>query len=480
MEPQQDNSSQKDNNSEALVQQDQAATSSEPLDQPSPSTAPTMPDPAASIANSTNLPNAQAEPTVIAPQNGAQPQQQNITAPIVPTDSNGSPNNAINYTSPEPSQQPVQNINTAQPEQPIVANSFAAPPPPKSKKSKKPLLVALMIFLAIILVGSLSAYAYIGVYVPNKPNNVIKQAAVNAFSPNTLNGIAVKATINNKDNPSDPSVITIVGGKKNDLIRADFTADISAFKITGSVITNSKDDTIYLKINELPTLINMWGINDAKIANNVGNKWIKVSPSDLNELGATQQGDALSNDKCVSATTKILTSDSFKNDLVKLYQGNEFAAASKVAKEQVNGKNTTKYKIDINESKLNSFTDQLEKSFNSSLKAIESTCVEKESASTSADTADLLSDTDYKDLYVWVGPKKQVEKLEVSFTDKDGGGKLEVLFNQSNKLEFTVPTDVTTLKSILEEIEKSFSNSTNFDDSIDYNQTFDFGVEPFN
>lgn len=430
---------------------------------------------------SNNLPNDPSEPSVITPQNSTTIAQPNM--PNAETSEEASDNLVSNINSNQLAQDQgtVQELKTSQPEKPVIVNSFAPPPIQKPKKSKKPLFVALLVFIAIIIIGSLSAYAYVGIYVPNKPNNVIKQAAVNAFNPNVLTGIGIKATINNKDNPSDPSIISIVAGKKDNLIRADFDADISAFKVTGSLLVNDSDDTIYLKINELPTLINLWGINDQKVANKVGTKWIKVNPSDLNELGATQEGDALSNDKCLSAATKIITSENFKNEILKIYKNNEFAKATKISKEQVNGKNATKYKVDINESVSSNFLNQLETSLSNNLKAAESSCVlDDESSNDAADSEGLLSDTKYKDLYVWVGPKKQIEKIEISFTDDEGGGKLEILLNQSNKLEFTVPKDVTTLEAILKEIEQSYKPNLSQTESFDFSQSFDFGAEPFN
>lgn len=338
-----------------------------------------------------------------------------------------------------------------QAQQQVTTGDSSAKP---KKLKRKPIVVALVLIVALLLVGGGSAFAYFGYLVPNKPNNVMKQAVVNAVNPETLKSFGVVATITPKADSGDtPTTIAVTAGSNSTVSGADFKVEFSAIKLSGSVLVNTGDDTLYVKINELPSLLGLVGLQTGQLQSKISGKWLKITP-DTARQAVDVKNEGIASDACLSELGKLVSSDTFKNQLATLYTANEFANAAKVGTDTVNNVRSAKYQITVNNTTANAFITATSTYLKDQLGKTNAKCASNDSNNAVSDSvSSLTNDTKVSSAYIWVGPGKQLQKAQITISTPDQDIKLELMLNVEQKVNLTVPTDAVNVNDLQKELQ---------------------------
>ena len=326
--------------------------------------------------------------------------------------------------------------NTTQPSILPVQNNLeknvATPVEPRLKKSYNKLKLAVIIFAVTILVCVVSASAYAGIYLPNKPNNVVKRSVANVFSADYYNAVKAKLTIQSDGQMAE---LNTTAGIKNDITRADFGLKYSVFNVEGSAIYNAKDKTTYIKINGLDQLLNqVVGTSNSKVSNS----WVKIQDKDLRGSAANSEDtDQL---KCLQGLLDLAKTNEFKNELLKTYTSNEFINAEKVGSDKIEDKKASKYLITIDDNKADQFAKQLENSslVNDKLANIDPKC--NESTKNSTNGISSSENMKIENFYVWVNSSKQLVQLSFDISQSNSRATLQLNMLKNSNLDFTIPT----------------------------------------
>jgi len=228
-----------------------------------------------------------------------------------------------------------------------------------SNTKRKKMLVAITGVLAgIVLLGGGIAAAYVGIVVPNKPENVLKTAIVNTAQEKqiSLNGIAdIKAADPTKPDADPATKITFSTKSNADKKQAEATIKITMSGVDFPLDARYIDGNMYVKLGDLKTVMSLissyageaLGFNSseldpliANVSNLVSNQWIEFDSTLLNTAGAS----------CVTDANVTLT-DQDVQLLEDQYIANPFAKITSHSKDTVNGKAATKFEISVNDNK---------------------------------------------------------------------------------------------------------------------------------
>jgi hypothetical protein len=350
----------------------------------------------------------------------------------------------INQANDNLGQQPTMPIQTEDFNNASIVKETTAEPKFKKHITKTKLL--LFIVLGMVLFFGISASVYAGVYLPNKPNNVVRRSVANVFDTNYYNAVKAKLTIQSDGQMAE---LNTTAGTKDDITRADFGLKYSVFNVEGSAIYNSKDKTAYVKINGLDQLMNQFlGSGNAKVSNN----WVKLQSKELvaTESAADNNGQL----KCLQGLLDLAKTNEFKGELLKTYTSNEFINAKKVGSEKIDDKKTNKYLLVIDKNKADQFAKQLENSsmINDKLASIDPKC--NEDAKSSANGITSEEDMKIDNFYVWVNSSKQLVQLSLDISQTNSRATLQLNMLKNSNLDFSIP------KNSVDGFDKLFGESS--------------------
>lgn len=315
---------------------------------------------------------------------------------------------------------------------------------------------AFIITAAIVVLAGGGAAAYYGYYVPNKPNNVVYKAFANfVASNNKQRSFSFTDSTSNKGHASNNPFFNLAingGMDADDNIRADAQVSMSVFKVTTSAIIRTHDKEMYLKVNELPSLLQLYGDSPAlnRLAQKLDNNWLRLNVNDLKEAGLINSKQADSANKCVDSLSDYITSqsNSLSNNLEFTYKSHPFANAEKIGSEVVDGVQTTKYSLKIDKTKASDFFKQLDASFSASAKTVDRDC----GNSTDSQSSDQqLENSDISNLFVWVDSHKELKKVSATVSDKTSNSDITATFG-NKRVDTAKPTNVLTIKDLQTEL----------------------------
>lgn len=405
---------------------------------PSPEPAPAASVPV-SIAVSQDAP-VQALPLPV------QPSEPSMAAPITPVEP-VAPAPAIPGPVELPTSQPQQFIPTATPltdmSQSVfptnpgitVGSDVAANTPVASNTSKKSFIKPLLIVLvALTVIGGGSAAAYVGVIVPNKPENVLKAALINTAQEKqgTYEGIieggpAIGAGLAYKSTFSG-SVDTVAKSAET-----KFTVTYSGVSLPIEAKYVSKN--AYVKVGDLTTIANLASTLDPGLGKSVqtlnkevANKWIVIDSTLIDTAGAS----------CVLDTNFSLT----KADIQLLemeYAKHPFTTIESSSKDTIKGKAVQKFELSIDDDAAAVYGNNLNGL--SFVKALEK-CPGVKDSSDSASKA--KGDHDKTPLTLWVDKStKRIVQVAGKSTEQDAKkDNLKLTFNLAlnyNKVSIKAP-----------------------------------------
>jgi len=410
------------------------------------------------IAQPPAVPTADAEPTNMNPSNVQAPAGQVFGPGSTITDAS----------------QPTQ--ESAVPPAPDTTPTINAPigdisplEAPKWYQKLKVPAVLLIAIAAIILIAGGGAFAYFGYVLPNKPSNVVKAVMGNMLDPKTPQTYTLKTEVNASDVSSVTNKVMIdavTGSDKDGNTRIDISTEFSAFKVSGSIIARVTDKELYLKVNQLSSLLSLASGGQSspqlqQLSKTIGDKWLRISADDLKDAGIIDTTTASKANECIDAYASYIKSS--QTDVLKQfstsYDKQDFVTITKVGSESVNGQKMTKYKLAIDQAKLKTFAEGLGKQFEGPTKTLATKCGFEDTSSLT-DKASSSSDTSsakISDVYLWVNSKKQLGKLTATISDQSF--KMTMALTAEDKQADTAkPTSVLTVKELnLEQLFSSFS-----------------------
>ena len=395
----------------------------------------------------------------------ATPFQSTATEHTVPTESN---EQRLQQDATEPSASSTQQF-ASQPAAPVVTST---------KKPKKKLLLAVgLIVLGLLLLAGGVAAAYYGYVVPNKPENILKNATVTTLSAKhlTLDGEmelagdegvrAVKALytaqLDNETNTSATTVKLLVSG-------VDFTVDARTI-----------DGDMYVRVGDLSTiksvLLSVYGIAAEgpeldnintlldKASTVLSNQWILIDSTLLNQ--ATNGCELPAN---VAFTEQDL--DLLQNEFVK----NPFVTINQTTNEVVGEVSTKRFNLTIDHATAEKYSNNLSEL--SVVKALN----ECEEATTSEEVvSESILKNDSTELTVWVDTENnRLHKIEIPSLvgNPTGDGEFEVsLVTQMSYETVSVekPADAMPIMQLVGELQSIFFESQNvLGDSIFLGNSF--------
>lgn len=309
--------------------------------------------------------------------------------------------------------------------QPLPPPSSAAPvpvtppsvPDPLPTKKRKHLKLVAIIVAIIVLVGGGAAAAYVGIMVPNKPENVLKKAVANMASQSTVSvkgSLAIRVT-------GEPAVsfdinvnmLHLDTAKKTMLL--DVEATYAGIKIP--LETRYVDGSVYFKLGDLSGLKTLlMGVNgvDGKevdklfdlLGSKVSNQWIEIDKSLLAYAGADCSLDKMfgvMNQDTADTSSKLLADSQYK-----------FFTVQSTSKDTVDGQSATKFDVHIDKAKLLAYSNQLKDT--SGYKALAGCNGASQQDQTDPTVQNAAEETTIDTLNVWVDGSKQVKRVKLATT----------------------------------------------------------------
>jgi hypothetical protein len=220
-------------------------------------------------------------------------------------------------------------------------------------KNKKVLKLVAVVVVALLLIGGSSAAAYFGYVVPNKPENILKQAFENTLKQKQINydGNITLDPANPKAKDAIPSFKLTMKGQSD----ADKHAASGEFKVTVNGIDVSFevrliDQNLYFKLGDVathkailtPYLGDYPGFTAAfdVTSKHFSNQWVEVDSTLLKQAGSSC---ALDISTSFSDSDIQLLEDQFKNS--------PFITVDSNSGDTVSGKPAQKYQLTLDNKK---------------------------------------------------------------------------------------------------------------------------------
>ncbi len=419
-----------------------------------------------------NAPNQQVAPsTVFTPGQETAAVNTNETQPlVVPTTETPSVPPVPTPTFEAPAApQPTAPVSVTPPQftPPAQPTAFAAPnmnggtPLPGQKPSRKKLILLAAIVAPLLLIGG-SAAAYLGVVLPNKPENVFKRALVNTLEQKhfTFDGTIDSSPVDSsKSGASAASSVAFKGSSdaEKQTVQANVDVTISGIKVPAEV--RYIDKTAYIKLGDLSTVksfVSAYSPSYAALVDKVSNQWIEVDKTLISQAGAD----------CVLDTSYVLTKDDV-NLITDAYGKNSFATIKSSTSDKVNNKAATKFEVSLDGTKLAAFG----KSFDdiSFIKKLKNCDAAKNALKDSSNDESVKGKT--QPVTIWVDKAtRRISKIALSSTDANAT-KNNTKFNASFTLGYDAvtvekPTGAKPLMSFIAELTGSNSGASGTSGSL--------------
>ncbi len=292
-----------------------------------------------------------------------------------------------------------------------------------NRVNKKVFAIAIGVLAGILLIGGGFAAAYYGVIVPNKPENVLKQALVNTAKEKNmaLDGRYEMSSIDTSKEDAIPAVKLAFDGKTNvEQKQSELKLNITVSGVSLPVDARLIDGVAYIKVGDLSTISPLLsgyapsaGFDAATVkpliddvSGLLSNQWIEFDSTLLDQAGAS----------CVVDSSFTLTN----KDITLLedqFTKNPFAKIDSHSDDTVDGKSAIKYQISIDDDKLAEFGKDKKLEQLSFIKTLKECPGTKDSSVSSIAGP---GDGDITPLTIWVDKDtKRIAKLAGQSTKQD-------------------------------------------------------------
>ncbi|MBA3758888.1 hypothetical protein H0X10_04670 [Candidatus Saccharibacteria bacterium] len=328
-----------------------------------------------------------------------------------------------------------------------------SPTPPKSGGKKlfgKIGMVPAVIIAVVLLVGG-SAAAYLGIVIPNKPENVLKIAFENTAlqKKSKFDG---KFTYESTDPEAQIKAVNITFKGQGDIEKNAFQTELEATAsgVKLPIEIRSVDKSLFVKVGDLSTIKNLaiaaapeYGVIIDEVNKKLADQWIEIDETLLKQVGAD----------CALNTSLALTNEDIEM-LKKRYQEVPFTAVKSTTSEAVNGRDAYKYEIELDDNKGAEY-----------IKGLQELSVVKKLKECSKDDDVLdtkeLADDDITPITLWIDKDtKTLSKFVMNSTQQDEEksqikGSLEMTF-QFGEAEIVKPEGARPALEVFGELQSLF------------------------
>lgn len=274
---------------------------------------------------------------------------------------------------------------------------------PSQSKGKKKLFIAIAGILAgLMLLGGGIAAAYVGVVLPNKPENVLKRAFANTLKEKemTVDGQFKAKAVDSTKEDAMPAIKASYNGKFNSIEKAsELTLKLTVSGVEFPLDLRYVDGNAYARVGDISALTALaggyaasFGLDQAQlgpvvqnVSSLISNQWIVFDSTMLTDSGVS----------CVTDTNLALTDQDIEL-LGKLYTKHSFAKINSHSDDSIGGKSAIKYELSIDDNKMAQFIEDKNLEGLSFLKALKK-CQDPEKLNTSG-----LADNDITPITIWV------------------------------------------------------------------------------
>lgn len=358
------------------------------------------------------------------------------------------------------------------------SSSFNTPMPgvPK-KKSRKKLFVGLAVaIVALIVLGGGIALAYLQVIVPNKPENVLKTSLYNTMQ-STETTTTGEVEISSDGDSFPATTVEFLSESDFEQKAMSSTVKITMTGIDFSFDARMVEEDLYVRVGDLSTIksliapyLGLLAEGDEQSASIsrlidqadelVSNQWILFDKTVLKEAGVS----------CLVAAEMTLTDDDIKL-LEEQYVNNPFATIDSYTDESVDGVDSIKYTITIDNKKTSDYMNGLrDLSF---VKKLEGCDVLNEELGDQLDTElnpDELAVDGTTELTLWVDKEaKRINKFALPTTelDADSGVKASVMATVVyGSVEVEKPENAKPVIQFVSELQALFLSEFDFDSGL--------------
>lgn len=302
------------------------------------------------------------------------------------------------------------------------------------KNKTQTLLIALA---AILLLGVVGAFAYIGYYLPNKPENMVGQALLNLLDTETVQ-FEGNAAISN-ENGFSPE-IAFNGGSNGPANAVALSVDSNIGGMELGVSLRGVDNQLFAQLNGASTigtlLSGFMGSSDEEsteainqMLSEIDGQWFVFEDDNIEQqLSVSPQIDEQDKQQLTDA---LSAHDVFK--VVTVHDD-----------ETIKDQNARHYTIEFNKEGLKAVADDLEGL------TINDTTVTSEQIEEFKSGVDEM-DTDELTLDVWVySSSKQLAKVAMDVEEDSGSTQVELtLFGHNEPFEVEVPEDARSFEEII-------------------------------
>lgn len=305
-------------------------------------------------------------------------------------------------TTPLTSEAPVSTSSIPPSDRVITPNATVATPAPvaSSPKGGKKWLIGLAVAVPLLLAASVAAY--MGVVLPNKPENVLKMALVKTMK---AENVSAKGTVDVDAGTSAAAVaFDFHSNTPKKLHSGQVDVTVSGVKVSAEM--RYVDQNAYIKFGDLKTVSQLaegYAPGSSAILQQVSGKWIEFDKTLLKQAGVA----------CYLETPTTL-SDAEIKQLNTAYDKAPFMVIKKVSGDTVEGVSAKKFEIEIDNKKAISFSQNTLAKLDSFKKLQE--CAKNQ---TDKLTNEAAKSSDKTPMTVWVGSDKKIVKLAAKVTSKN-------------------------------------------------------------
>jgi hypothetical protein len=333
--------------------------------------------------------------------------------------------------------------------------------PSKSKRSKKWLL---LLGLPVLLIGGGGVAAYLGYVAPRQTNTKVLNAFYSLINEKSYSSFNMTAEVSSTDNSGTSFAMDVTNsGDAEGNTRTDMEVSYSAFRLRGSAITRTSDQSLYVKLNDLPGILGLVGTGIGSdfgaMADKIGDKWIKINTNTVGQTGLLPDEQSLTADACVGAVRRLFAEDrqQLLNELKAAFEDNRFMTAKKIGSDAVSGQPATKYSLEISKDKLAGFvlSDKIQ------LASLQSACKIEDVPTTDEDRNKLNAQLDkvtISNTHVWLDSNGKMVKFAAD-VDAEGMSVAMTLSFGNQQLDASEPTQVIGVDELVQEFQNMMMNS---------------------
>jgi hypothetical protein len=377
-----------------------------------------------------------------------------ITPPISsPTSSDPKPTLSVENTETPPTNSPIT--------PPVIGhfneqNKKLTSPPQKRKRLKYAISAGVIV---LVLFGG-SALAYYAYYLPNRPDNIVKDALVNMVYGNKLSSAHIDAKFQTTDKQSKQTFSGTLSGDIGKGGQFDITANVDAVITQVSAELKSTDGkNVYIKVGGLDGLSQLLSGSDTKnstansiasslspLLSSINNQWFEINQSLI-----SQEVPALN----TSTMQKPTQADVSK--LEQIYQQHQFLVVKQTfANQTISGYPSYHYTIIVSTSQIKAFLTAVN---NAHIKSLSQETSEISSLSNMIGQSNLAN----YPIGIWISKSnKLIDQLSI-FTSDSSGDPVSATITLSkfnNPVSVTTPTGAKSILQLLGQLSSQSGLST--------------------